>query len=154
MHGHLGTAAELARQRPIGSATIGHDATKQSRTRRRLDELVELGITVEREQANTLVVRVLDVDALLHRVAIGDPRRIGAGRETHVDLGRARDVEVGTQRDEELEDLRRWIGLDRIEDVGARQCVGQLAVAIGDDVEVDDDERCGKRVLGEEVVET
>jgi len=62
VHRHLGTAAELARQRPIGSAAIGHDATKECGTRRRLDELVELGITVEREQANGGVLGLNDRD--------------------------------------------------------------------------------------------
>ena len=55
--GHLDVAPELARQRPVGVLTAGEQSTHHAGARCVQGELLELGLTVERETAHAVLCR-------------------------------------------------------------------------------------------------
>ena len=67
--GHVGVAAELARQRPFGARAPNQDAAEHAGARRRLGDLLQFLAAVEREQANTQLISLRDVALLLDGVA-------------------------------------------------------------------------------------
>ena len=102
VRGHGRLAAELARQRPFGArrSRTGCGRTPCEPGRRARD-LLDLGLAVDREQANAELVGARDVALLLDGVAIGDAVRRRAGRERHLDLGDRGGVEAGAELGEQ-----------------------------------------------------
>ena len=49
---HRGLAAELARQRPFGADAVGEDAAEHARAGRGAGDLLDLGLAVDREEAD------------------------------------------------------------------------------------------------------
>ena len=62
-----------------------------------------------------------------------------AGGQRHFDLGYRGRVEARAQRRQQGEHLRRGIGLHRIEDARVGQRLGEGAVIVAHDVEIDDE---------------
>ena len=65
--------------------------------------------------------------------------RSGVAPAASADLGLADrgDVEAGAELGQELEDFRRRVGLDGVEDLGVRQRLGEGQVVLAHDVEVE-----------------
>ena len=72
---HLRHAAELARQRPFGARPIAQDAAEHLRPRRDARDLLDLGLAIDREEADAERKRARDIPLLLDRVAVADPVR-------------------------------------------------------------------------------
>ena len=83
-------------------------------------------------------MRAGDVALLLDGVAVGDAVGRRAGRQHHLDLRHRGGVEGGAERGEEGENLRRRVGLHRIEDAAVGQRAREGLEIAADDVEVDD----------------
>ncbi len=138
---HLRGAAEFPRQRPVRAFARHQDTAENARARRLTRELLQLRLAVKREQPHALCEGEGDVPLLLNRVAVGQPFRGGAVAETQTDFSRARDIEIRAPRRQHRDDLRRRVGLDRVEHAGHRQIPGQEVVCLGDYVEIDDEAR-------------
>jgi hypothetical protein len=70
------------------------------------------------------------------------PKEIrSAGGEHHLDFGGGGGVEAGAELNEELQDLRRRIGLHRVEHLCVGQCFGEGEVVFADNLEIDDQAR-------------
>ena len=136
---HRGVAAELARQRPFGAGAVEQDAAEDLRAGGGAGDLLDLGLAVDREQANAEREGAGDVALLLDGVAIGDAVGRGAGGEHHLDLGDRGGVEARAEPGEQRQHLRRRVRLDGVEDAGVRQRVGEGLVVVAHDLEVDDE---------------
>ena len=65
-------------------------------------DLLDLGLAVDREQADAELEGARDVALLLDRVAEGDAVGRGAGRQRHLGLGDRSGVEARAERGEQL----------------------------------------------------
>ncbi len=141
VHGHVGLAAELARQRPVsGGRTFGEDAHVDLRARCRLGDVAQVGFRIGGEQAHAFLVEVTNVPGFLDGVAVADA--LGADAAGHhlvqfVDRG---DVEARTLVLEQVDDLDRRVGLDRVIDLGEFEAGAQVIVGLVDGGGIDDDE--------------
>ena len=102
-------------------------------------DLLDLGLAVDREQANAEREGARDVALLLDRVAEGDAVGRGAGREHHLDLGDRGGVEAGAERGEQRQHLRRRVRLHGVEHARVGQRLGEGLVVVAHDVEIDDE---------------
>src|SRR5262245_24887022 len=91
-HGRL--AAEFARKRPFRPDAVGEYAAEYAAAGRRPRNLLDLGLAVDRVEADTEGVGARDIALLLDGVAIRDAIRRGAGGEHHLDLGNRCGVEA------------------------------------------------------------
>src|SRR6266700_766975 len=148
--GHLRRAAEFARQRPFGAVAIDQDTAEDPRAGSGARELLQLARAVEREQPDALLVSIDDVTFLLDGVTEGDALRRRALRQAEFDLGAARNIEVGAEPAQARGDLRRRVGLDRVEDLGERQVPAQALIATRDGINIDDKTRRLRLLLGKE----
>ena len=98
---HLGHAAELARQRPFGAGAVAQDAAEHLGAGRGAGDLLDLGLAVDREEADAELEGARDVTLLLDRVAERDAVGRSAGRERHLDLGDRGGVEARAERGEQ-----------------------------------------------------
>ena len=137
--GHGRLAAELARQRPFGSDAIGEDAAEHAAARRRAGDLLDLGLAIDRVEANAERVGAGDVALLLDRIAVADAVGRGAGGEHHLDLGDRSGVEAGAELGQQRQHFRRRVRLHGVEHARVRQRLGEGVVVVADDVEVDDE---------------
>ena len=111
-------------------------------------------LAVDREEADAARESRGDVALFLDRVAVGDAVGRGAGGERHVDLGDRGAVEGRAELGEELQDLRRRVGLDRVEDAAVRQRAGEGGVVLAHDIEVDHEAGAVGSSVAEEVADT
>ena len=135
-HGRL--AAELARQRPFRADAVGEDAAEHPGAGRGAGDLFDLGLAVDRVEANAEREGAGDVTLLLDRVAIGDAVGRSARGQHHLDLGDRGGVEAGAEPGKQRQNLRRRVCLHRVEHAGVGQRLGEGIVVVADDVEVDD----------------
>jgi hypothetical protein len=98
--GHIGLAAELARQGPVRALATGQDAAEDARAGCGAGEFLQLRLAVEGEKGDAERMGARDVAFLFDRVAKGNPLRPRAGGERHVDLRDGGGVEAGAQRGE------------------------------------------------------
>ena len=138
VHGHGRLAAELARQRPFRPDAVGEDAAEHAAAGRRAGDLLDLGLAIDRVEADAERVGAGDVALLLDRVAIGDAVGRGAGRQHHLDLGDRGGVEAGAELGQQRQHFRRRVGLHGVEHARVGQRLGEGGVVVADDVEVDD----------------
>jgi len=75
---------------------------------------------------------------LLDRVAVGDAVRRRAGGQRHLDLRDRSRVEARAEAGEQREHFRGRVRLHGVEHAGIRQRLGESAVVVAHDVEVDD----------------
>ena len=101
--------------------------------------LLDLGLAVDRVQANAELEGAGDVPLLLDRVAVRDPLRRSAGGEHHLDLGERGGVEAGAELGQQHKHLRRRVCLDGIEHPGVRKGLGEGLIVVTNDVEIDDE---------------
>ncbi len=142
VHGHVGLAAELARQRPVGGGrAFGQDAHVHLGARGGLGDVAQVGFGVGGVQANALLVEVADVLGLLDGVAVADA--IGADTLVHhlVQLIDRGDVEVRAFFLEQVDDLDGRVGLDCVVDLGELETGAQVVVGLADHLGVDEYER-------------
>ncbi len=141
VHGHVGLAAELARQRPVcGSRALGENTHVDLGAGSGLGDVAQVGFGVGGEQAHALLVEVADVLGFLDGVAVADALRTDAGLHHLVQFVDRGDIEVRTLVAQQLGDFGSGIGLHRVVDPGEGEAVGQLVVGIGDGLLVDDHE--------------
>ena len=136
-HGRL--AAELARQRPFGADAVGQDAAEHAAAGRRPGDLLDLGLAVDRVEADAEREGARDIALLLDGVAIGDAVGRGAGGEHHLDLGDRGGVEAGAELGQQGQHLRRRVRLHGVEHARVRQRLGEGVVVVAHDVKVDDE---------------
>jgi len=122
---HRRLAAELARQRPLRAGAVGEDAAEHADARRRTRDLLDLGLAIDREQADAEFIGAGDVALLLDGVAIGDAVGRGAGGQHQLDLGDRGGIEAGAQPGQERQHLRRRIGLHGVEHPRVGQRLGE-----------------------------
>ncbi len=139
VHGHGRLAAEFARQRPFGADAIGEDAAEHLGAGGGAGDLFHLGLAVDRVEADAERVGAGDVPLLLDGVAVGDAVGRGAGGQRQFDLGDRGGVEAGAELGQQRQHLRRRVGLDRVEDAGVGQRLGEGGVVVADDLEIDDE---------------
>ena len=120
VHRHGGLAAELARQRPLGAGAIGEDAAEHLGARGGARDLLHFLVRIDGEERNAQRMGARDVALLLDGVAEGDAIGRGTGSQRHLDLRHRGGVEAGAEAGQQLQDLRRRVGLHRIEDAGVR----------------------------------
>jgi len=111
-----------------------------------LRDLLQLGFGIEGEEIDTRRMGKRDVGRLLDGVAEGDLRGLGAGSQHLADLAGGGRVEAGAERHQAAENLRRRVGLHRIEDFSGGECRAQIAILAADDVEID--HQAGRRGFG------
>ena len=128
VRGHLGHAAELAGQRPVGPGPVAQDAAEHphlaGRHAQRVGgpgDLLDLGLAIDREQADAELQRAADAALLLDGVAVGDPVGGGAGGQHHLHLGHRRGVEAGAHLGEQAQHLGGRVRLHGVEHAGVRQ---------------------------------
>ena len=147
---HLGGAAELARQRPLGPSAVDQDAAEDLRSRGGPRQFVEFVRAVEGKEPHPRAIGEGYVLFLLDRVAIGEPIGGDAVVDAELDFPAARDVEIGALALEHGDDCGGGVGLDRIIDAGERQMPAQRIVSLGDRLEIDDEAWGLGRIFGEE----
>ncbi|MNQ88893.1 hypothetical protein D3C85_1041800 [compost metagenome] len=149
VHGHVGLAAELARQRPVGGGrAFGEDAHVDLGARRGLGDVAQVGFRVGGVHAHALLVEVADVPGFLDRVAVADALRADAAAQHPIQLVDRGDVEVRALVLEQLDDLDRRVGLDRVVDLGELETGTQVIVGLADGRGIDHHER-GFVLIGE-----
>jgi hypothetical protein len=119
--GHLRNAAELARQRPFGAFAVGQHPAEHASPRCGTGDLLDFLMAVDGKQRHAERMGAGDVAFFLDGVAIGNTGGSRAGLQRHLDFGDRGAIEVGAEIGEQTQDLRRRIGLHRIED----RAVGQ-----------------------------
>ena len=130
VHRHGRLAAELARQRPFGADAVGQDAAEHARAGRRAGDLLDLGLAVDRVEADAERVGARDIALLLDGVAIRDAVGRGAGGQHHLDLGDRGGVEAGAELGQQRQHLRRRVCLHRVEHAGVGQRLGEGGVVV------------------------
>src|SRR5207244_3113772 len=115
--------------------------------------LLDLGGTVDREQANAERKGTRDVALLLDRIAIRDAVGRRTGSQRHFDFGDGCRVEARAHRGQQRQHLRRRVGLDRVEHAAVRQCLRKGLVVVAHDFEVDDQTRLGVEALAAAVAQ-
>ena len=149
VHGHVGLAAEFARQRPVGSGgAFGEDTYIDFRARRGLGDIAQVGFRVGGVQAHALVVEVADVLGFLDGVAVADALRADTGGQHFVQLVDRGDVEVRALVAQQVDDLDGRVGLHRVIHLGEFETGAQVIVGLADDRGVDHHER-GFLLVGE-----
>ena len=103
--------------------------------------LLDLGLAIDRIEADAERVGAGDVALLLDGVAERDAVGRGAGGEHHLDLGDRGGVEAGAQPGEQRQHFRRRVGLHGVEHARIGQRLGEAEIVLADDVEVDDQAR-------------
>src|SRR5476649_2096133 len=151
VHGHVGLAAEFARQRPVSSGrAFGEDAHVDFRTRRGLGDVAQVGFGVGGIQTHALLVEVANVLGFLDGVAVADAIRADALVHDFVELVDRRDVEVRAFLFEQVDDFDGRVGLDRVVDLGEFETGTQVVIGLADHRGVDHHERgflfVGKRL--------
>ena len=141
VHRHGGLAAELARQGPLSTGAIGEDAAEHLGGRRRTGDLLHFLVRIDGEQLHAEGVGARDVALLLDGVAKRDALRGGTRGERHLDLDDRGGVEARAHVGQHLQDLRRRVGLHRIEDAGVGHGAAEGAEVVGNDFKVDDEAR-------------
>jgi len=142
VHGHVGLAAELARQRPVsGGRAFGEDAHIDFRTRRGFGDVAQVGFGVGGVQAHALLEEVADVLGLLDSVAVADLIRADATAQDFVQLIDGGDIKARAFLFEQVDDLDSRVGLDRVVDLGEFETGAQVIVGLGDHRGVDHHER-------------
>jgi hypothetical protein len=129
------------------------EAAEHPRTRSRAGDLLDLGLAVDREQANPQREGAGDVALLLDGVAIGDAVGRGAGGQHHLDLGHRRGVEARAEPGEQQQHLRRRVRLDGVEHPRVRQRIGERLVIVAHDFEIDDEARPVFGTITQELVD-
>ncbi len=147
---HFRGAAELARERPLGTLASYQDAAEDARSGSGARQLVELVLAVESEKSQPGLIGKGDVLFLFDRIAEGQPVGGDAVSQAQLDLAAARHVEIGALCFEHGDDLRRRVRLHRIKDPGQRQVPAQRVVGPADRVEIDDEARGFGGIFGEE----
>jgi hypothetical protein len=148
---HRRHAAELARQRPFGTRTVGEHAAEDARRRGDAGDLLHFLDAVDGEETDAKLVGTRDVTLLLDRVAEGDAVRRRTGIHRHLDLGDRSGVEGRAHLGKQAQDLRRRIGLHGVVDLRIRQGLLEGAEIVAHDVEVDDEARAVRTSGGEEI---
>ena len=138
---HRRLAAELARQRPLRPDAVGENAAEHAAPGAARRDLLDLGLAIDRIEANAEREGARDIALLLDRVAIRDAVGGGAGGEHHLDLRDRGGVEAGAQPGEQRQHFRRRVGLHRVEHARVGQRLGEAEVIVAHDVEVDDEAR-------------
>ena len=103
---HLRSAAEFARQRPLGTVAGDEDAAEYLCAGCGARQLLELESAVEGEQPQPRLIGEGDVLFLFDRVAEGQTIGGDAVGEAELDLAAARHVEIGALALEHGDDLR------------------------------------------------
>ncbi len=151
---HLRHAAEFARQRPLGAVAVAQDAAEHLGAGRGARDLLDLGLAIDREQADAERVGARDVPLLLDGVAERDAVGRGAGGEHLLDLDHGCRVEAGPEPGQEVEHLRIRVRLHGIEHARVGQRLGESGVVVAHDVEVDHEARAVFAASAEEVEDT
>ena len=142
VHGHIGLAAELAGQRPVGGqGTFCQNTHIHLGTGCRLGNVAQVCLGVGGIQTHTLLVEGANVLRLLDGVAIADA--VAGNTQTHdlVQLIYRRDIEIGTLVPQHGQNLRSRVGLHRIVDACVGETVDQLIVLAFDGLGVDHHKR-------------
>ncbi|MCY1437848.1 hypothetical protein D9M71_540240 [compost metagenome] len=149
VHGHVGLAAEFARQRPVGGGrAFGQDTHVDFRARCGLGDVAQVGFGVGGEQAHALLVEVADVLGFLDGVAVADLVGADAATKHFVQLIDRGDVEARAFLFEQVDDLDGRVGLDRVVDLGEFETGAQVVIGLADHLGVDEHER-GFLLVGE-----
>ncbi len=149
VHGHVGLAAELARQRPVGGGrAFGEDAYVDFRARCGLGDVAQVGFGVGGVQAHALLVEVADVLGFLDGVAVADAIRADALVQHFIQLVDRGDVEARAFLVQQVDDFDGRVGLDGVVDLGEFETCTQVIVGLGDHLGIDDHER-GFLLVGE-----
>ena len=135
---HLGHAAELARQGPFGARAVAQDAAEHLGAGRDAGDLLDLFHAIDRIEADAELIGPGDVALFLDGVAEGDAIRRAAGRQHLLDLDHGSRVEAGAQTRQQIQHLRRGIGLHGVEHARVGQGLGEGAVIVAHDIEVED----------------
>ncbi len=129
IHGHIALAAELARQRPVGSGrAFGQNAHVHLGTRRGLGDIAQVGFGVGGEQTHALLVEGADVLGLLDGVAVADLLRLDAQRQHLVQLVDGGDVEVRALVLQQAEHFIGRIGFYRVIHLGVGKACNQIII--------------------------
>src|SRR5262249_12591622 len=86
INGHCRLTPELARQRPFRPDTVGKDAAEDAAPRRCTGDLLNLGLAIDRVEANAERVGAGDITLFFDRVAVADAVGRGTGGEHHLNL--------------------------------------------------------------------
>ncbi len=149
IHGHVGLAAELARQRPVGRGrAFGKDAYIDLRARRGLGDVAQVGFGVGGEHAHALLEEVADIPGFLDGVAVADALRTDAAGHDLVQLVDRGDVEARALVTQQVDDFHRWVGLDGVVHLGELETGAQVVVGLADGFGIDHHER-GFVLVGE-----
>ena len=155
---HLGSAAELARQRPFRAFAILQEAAEH------LDvlgtdqlglagDLLDLRLAIDREEAHAIGKCPGDVLFLLDRVAERHAVGGNAGGKRLLDFHHGGAIEAGTHLGEQVEDLGRRVGLHGVENARVGQSLGESREVFGDDLKVDDENRAVLTSVAEELAD-
>ncbi len=151
VHGHVGLATELARQRPVsGGGAFGQDTHVHFRAWSGLGDVAQVCLGVGGVQAHALLVEVANVLGFLDGVAVADA--VGADTLVHhfVQLVDGGDVEVRALVLEQVDDLDGWVGLDGVVHLGEFETGAQVVISLADHLGIDEYERrflfVGKRL--------
>ncbi len=112
-------------------------------------ELFELVRTVEGKKIDSGFIGLGNVRLALDRIAERKSIRVDSEAAAAIDLARARQVKIRSERSQRANDLSRWIGLYGIENSRLRELRVKCCPPGSYRIEVDDDERCGHRMMGE-----
>ena len=134
-----GLAAELARQRPLGTGAVADDAADHPAAGGGARDFLRLGLAIDGKESDAEPKGRCDFRLLLDRVAVGDPLRRRARREHGPNLAHRGDVEAAAEPGQQFEDFRRRVGLDGIEHLGVRQHLGEVEIVVADHVKIDDE---------------
>ena len=135
--GKRDVAAELARQRPLGTRTVGQQTHRNACPGRVPSQLLQFLPTVARKPVDPSCVGGGNRGGLFDRVTERQPTRRNPQRQAILDLRGARDVEGGAGSGERADEFRRRIRLGRIVDQSVRQGALQLQIPVGGEGDID-----------------
>ena len=150
-NGHIGRAAEFARQRPIGLTVFDQQADIDLCTGRVFGELFQLFGGIGGKQANARAIGKGDVGGFLDGVAEGHARGTGPLRQAQLDLGARGGVEMRALGHQAGDHADFGVRLDGIVDMRRTQPGLQRVVLGGHGIGVDDQGRTVEFGIADEI---
>ncbi len=142
VHGHVGLAAEFARQRPVsGGRAFSQDTHIDFRARCCLGDVAQVGFGIGCKQTHALLVEVANVLGFLDGVAVAHALRADTTAHDLVQFVDRRDVEARTLVLEQIDDFNGRVGFDGVVNLGKLEARTQVVVGLADDGGINDHER-------------
>ncbi len=151
---HLIRTAKFLAQGPFRAGSIDQNATVNRRVRGDIGQFGQFRFRVEGEHGHASGCSKGDISAALDRVAIGQASRRDPQGQALFNLTTAGDIEIGAFGGKTGQQLRGWVRLYSIMDMGWIQCGSQQTIAFRHRIQVHNQGWAVKTRIGNKIRQT